>query len=309
MNPLRVLASHLHAALNEQDCFLCGMKAQQPVCAGCAADCPALAASHCWRCALPLAGVASKSVAASTTGLSATSAAISSTTPAETAVESTAETTVITSAKKSVHAPGPTLCGRCLHAPPHFDATIAAYAYGAPLDQALQAFKYRAALGLGGFLSDALLRAIAVRASATATPSAPAEFAAEAGTAAAAVVPDLIIPMPLFRRRLAERGFNQALELARPLARKQHIALDARAVRRVRDTPPQAGLPWDERARNIQNAFACTHPAAAAGLHVAVVDDVMTTGATLNEMARVLKAAGAARVSNWVVARTLPIAA
>ena len=275
MNPLRVLASHLQTALNEQDCFLCGMEAQQPVCAGCAGDCPALSASHCWRCALPLAGVAP----------------ISATRPA--------------------HTPGPKLCGRCLHAPPHFDATIAAYAYGAPLDQALQAFKYRAALGLGGFLSDALLRAVTVRASAsvtaTATARAPAGIAAGADTAAAP--PDLIVPMPLFRRRLAERGFNQALELARPLARKQRIALDARAVQRVRDTPPQAGLPWDERARNIQNAFACTRPAAVAGLHVAVVDDVMTTGATLNEMARILKAAGAARVSNWVVARTLPIAA
>ena len=119
---------------------------------------------------------------------------------------------------------------------------------------------------------------------------------------------DLILPMPLAPTRLKERGFNQALELARPIAKKRQIRLDAHTVRRVRDTPPQAQLPWKERARNIQGAFGCdaTSGTHLAGLRIAVVDDVMTTGATLNELARVLKAAGAAHVTNWVVARTLP---
>ena len=118
--------------------------------------------------------------------------------------------------------------------------------------------------------------------------------------------------MPLAPARLADRGFNQALELARPIAQRRRIAVDAQMVHRIRDTPPQALLPWKERARNIQGAFACTgtagsvNPRPLAGLRIAVVDDVMTTGSTLNELARVLKAAGATHITNWVVARTLP---
>ena len=240
MRILNTLAATLHAAANEQDCFLCGMTAQRPVCDGCTAACPALPATLCPRCALPSA---------------------------------TGET-----------------CGRCLQTAPHFDATVAAFAYGAPLDQALQAFKYRAALGLAGFLSGALAAAIRTR-----TAALPIGAQAE-----------LIVPMPLFRGRLAERGFNQALELARPLAKLRGAALETGAVRRIRDTPPQARLPWAERVSNIQDAFACAQPANVAGWRVAVVDDVMTTGATLNELARVLKSAGAAHVSNWIVARALP---
>ena len=199
-------------------------------------------------------------------------------------------------------------CGRCLVNPPHFDATVAAFAYGDPLDKALQAFKYRHALGLTRFLAAQLDRTLGVLARASLV----------AGSASPGV--DLIVPMPLARARLAQRGFNQALELARPLAQRRRIPLDAHAVRRIRDTPPQAQLPWKERARNIQGAFAyaagvtgavtgtVTGAAGTAltGLRVAVVDDVMTTGSTLNELARVLKANGAAHVSNWVIARTLP---
>lgn len=175
-------------------------------------------------------------------------------------------------------------CGRCLSHPPHYDHTIAALAYGDPLDQAVQAFKYRPALGLSRFLSGLLDEAVS---------------AATAGNQI-----DLIIPLPLAPARLTERGFNQALELARPLAARRRIRLEARAVRRIRNTPPQVQLPWKERARNIQGAFVCGLPLT--GLRVAVVDDVMTTGASLDEMARVLKGAGAAHVTNWVVARTLP---
>jgi predicted amidophosphoribosyltransferase len=256
MGMLRTFAARLTGtlrhALNEQDCFLCGMAASRSLCDACIAACPPLPDAVCPRCALPTSSGAT--------------------------------------------------CGRCLHTPPHFDATIAAFVYRAPIDQAVQAFKYGAVLGLGGFLSEALGRAL--------HNTQP---------------PDLIVPMPLYRRRLSERGFNQALELARPLlklrsplptphpnapvgqrANLQGVRLDATVVQRIRDTQPQAGLPWDERARNIKDAFACVKPAEVAGLRVAVVDDVITTGASLNEMARTLKAAGAAHVSNWVVARTFP---
>jgi ComF family protein len=112
----------------------------------------------------------------------------------------------------------------------------------------------------------------------------------------------LVVAMPLAAARQRERGFNQSLELARALVRRTSIPLAIGAVWLVRETQPQADLPWDDRARNVSGAFACT--AAVAGRHVIVVDDVMTTGASLDELARTLKRAGAARVENWVVART-----
>ena len=173
---------------------------------------------------------------------------------------------------------GGRVCGACLSDPPAFDATLCSLVYDWPTTRLIQAFKYQRALGLTRTLALA--------------PPAPAHS------------PDLVIPLPLSRQRLAARGYNQALEIARVLARRHRLTLDATAVARVRDTLPQAGLPWNERARNIRGAFAATRRFD--GLAVAVVDDVMTTGATLDEMARTLKAAGAVRVTNWVIARALP---
>ncbi len=110
--------------------------------------------------------------------------------------------------------------------------------------------------------------------------------------------------MPLGPARLGERGFNQALELARVASRLTNTPLTANACRRAHDRPPQAMLPWRERAKNIRGAF--VYNADLSGLRVAVVDDVMTTGATLNELARNLRKAGAAEIRGWMVARTLP---
>jgi predicted amidophosphoribosyltransferase len=115
---------------------------------------------------------------------------------------------------------------------------------------------------------------------------------------------DALIHALKYGGRLAERGFNQALEIARVVAGRTGIPLLPLACRKVVDTPPQATLPWKERAKNVRRAFVCD-----AGLRdkrIAVVDDVLTTGATLNELARVLRRAGAIRVDGWVVARTLP---
>jgi len=114
---------------------------------------------------------------------------------------------------------------------------------------------------------------------------------------------DVLVATPLSPARLRERGFNQAHELARHLARRCRVPVLPNAVRRVTDTAPQAALPRKERAQNVRGAFVCD--ADLTGLHVGVVDDVMTTGATLNELAKNLKYAGAARVSGCVVARTL----
>jgi ComF family protein len=175
--------------------------------------------------------------------------------------------------------PSGAVCGACLNRPPRFDRVSAPYAYRFPVDALIHAFKY------GGRLA----------------------HAAPLAAALAGAVPrdaDVIVPMPLAPRRLAQRGFNQALELARVVAARTGIALAADACRKVLDTVPQAALPWQERAKNVRRAFVCD--ADFTGLRVAVVDDVLTTGATLSEIARVLRRAGAISVAGWVVARTLP---
>jgi ComF family protein len=112
------------------------------------------------------------------------------------------------------------------------------------------------------------------------------------------------MPMPLHPGRLKERGFNQSLEIAKKISRWLDIPLSADVCQRTRDTPTQAGLKWKERRRNVRGAFACDLDLT--GKKIAVLDDVMTTGATLNEISRVLRGRGAAEVSAWVVARTLP---
>ena len=168
------------------------------------------------------------------------------------------------------------LCGRCLAEPPHFDATVAVFAYDFPADALVHALKVRGELALGRFLG-LLLAGLVTRFDV-----------------------DHVVPVPLAPARLRARGYNQAVEIARHIAPS---ALRLDLCSRNRDTPAQMDLPWAERKRNVRGAFACAR--ALDGATVAVVDDVMTTGATLEELARTLKRAGAARVTNWVVARTL----
>ena len=175
---------------------------------------------------------------------------------------------------------GGAVCGACQGSPPHFDATVAAFRYAFPVEHIVQGLKYRHRLPLAIWLADEL--AACIRGPGV----------------------DCILPLPLSAQRMRERGFNQAQEIARPLSRRFGLALVPDACARVRDCAPQASLPWKERQANIRNAFECRIDLS--GKSVAVVDDVMTTGATLNELARVLKRHGAARVENWVAARTLP---
>jgi ComF family protein len=173
------------------------------------------------------------------------------------------------------------VCGACLQQPPAFDHTLAAFSYRFPIDRLLHAFKYSDNLALTEILAKPLAR-----------------------LAADHPKPDLLMPMPLHPGRLKERGFNQSLEIAKPISRWLDIPLTADACQRTRDTPTQAGLKWKERRRNVRGAFACSLDLS--GGKIAVLDDVMTTGATLNEISRVLKDCGASEVSAWVVARTLP---
>jgi ComF family protein len=171
------------------------------------------------------------------------------------------------------------ICGRCLSHPPRFSHVAAALSYRFPIDGLVQRVKYAGDLTM----IDALAALLAPRAACEARP-------------------DILVPMPLAPLRLRERGFNQALEIARVLSRQLQLTLLPDCLRRTRDTAPQAMLPWNERRRNIRGAFACD--GGVQGLHVAVVDDVVTTGETLNEAARTLLRAGASKVVGWVVART-----
>lgn len=172
------------------------------------------------------------------------------------------------------------LCGRCLAHPPHYDRTLAAFNYGFPLDKLIQSFKYGHRLALAAYLGRELARL------------------------APDVAADLIVPLPLHPSRLRERGFNQALELARPVAATLGLPLDSRICTRIRHTPAQAGLPWKKREQNIRGAFHCARDLS--GRRILLVDDVMTTGASLDECARTLKLHGASEVVLLVVARTLP---
>jgi ComF family protein len=171
------------------------------------------------------------------------------------------------------------ICGQCLAHPPRFAKVIVALSYGFPIDAVIRRMKYTADLSLIEPLATLLIQRVTD-----------------------AVRPDCIVPMPLSTQRLRERGFNQSLELARALAHRLHIPIAASACRRVRHTPPQATLPMEQRRANIRGAFECDIELD--GARLVVVDDVLTSGATLNELARVLLRAGAAEVSGWVVART-----
>ncbi len=181
----------------------------------------------------------------------------------------------------ALESPQGAVCGRCLAQPPHYDATVAALAYEFPADTLVHALKFRGELALAPLLGNLLAPMIA-----------PGERI------------DCVVPVPLSARRLRERGYNQAVELARPLAAAARAPLELSLCERSRDAPPQIDLPWSERERNVRGAFRCTR--SLIGASVAVVDDVMTTGATLDEVAATLKGAGASQVVNWVIVRTSP---
>jgi len=181
---------------------------------------------------------------------------------------------------------GGSVCGHCLSDPPAFDATIAAFLYAFPIDRLIHSLKYQGRLALAEWCADAILAR------------------REPANSGVRSRPDRLIALPLAVLRQRERGYNQALEIARVIGARTGIPLLSRGFSRVRATPPQAALPWTERAKNVRGAFACDSDLS--GLAIALVDDVMTTGASLAEAAKVLKASGAVSVENWVVARTLP---
>ena len=176
------------------------------------------------------------------------------------------------------------LCGKCLRRLPAFDAAWAGYLYRAPFDHLVQRLKFNNALAVGrALLPD---WSAALRAHLAARPEPP---------------PEALIPIPLHRSRLRQRGYNQALELSRDLGSQMQLPVLHAALSRVRATAPMPGLDLTTRRRNVRGAFAAG--SAQLPSRVALIDDVMTSGATLNEAAKVLKRAGVEWVEVWVLSR------
>jgi len=176
------------------------------------------------------------------------------------------------------------MCGDCLETPPSFDAAWAGFVYQPPFDHLVQRLKFAQRLSCARALAPRWVESMRIRRSQVNEP-----------------LPQVLLPVPLHRSRLRQRGFNQALELARELKSEFNIPIRADAMRRTRATTPQPGLDIDQRKRNVRGAFevvAQDLPAC-----VALIDDVMTTGATLSEASKVLKRAGVQRVELWVLAR------
>jgi ComF family protein len=176
----------------------------------------------------------------------------------------------------------PRECARCRRDPPPYDRCHSAFDYDFPVDGMIQSLKYGGKLAMARVLGTLLARSVQ--------------------SAGLHLEVDLLLPVPLHPGKLAERGFNQSIEIARWTARMLRRPYVARALVRNRATRPQVGLPLAERVANLQGAFAVA--GSVRGKRVAVIDDVVTTGSTVREVAAALRRADASSVDIWCVART-----
>ncbi|MEL0081961.1 MAG: ComF family protein [Gammaproteobacteria bacterium] len=172
------------------------------------------------------------------------------------------------------------ICGECLGRPPAFDHTLAPLLYAPPADRLISQLKYGDRLAAGRTFARLLERHI---------------------RASDLSLPEAVMAVPLHGQRLKFRGFNQSQEIARPLAKALNLPLLTGRVIRHKATPTQTGLSGRARRKNLRGAFSVATPLP--DQHLALVDDVMTTGSTAGELAATFKKAGAARVDIWVVAR------
>lgn len=170
------------------------------------------------------------------------------------------------------------LCGQCAHQKPAIDRMLTTYHYQEPLRTLLHDFKYHEALYLGHFLAELMLNAAAEELSST----------------------QCLVPVPLHIRRLKQRGFNQAGVLAKLLAKKLHLPWEPTLCQKVMHTPPQASLTSKQRHKNLAHAFQVK---ASDYTHITLVDDLLTTGSTVNELASCFKSQGVEQVDVWCCAR------
>ncbi len=177
-------------------------------------------------------------------------------------------------------------CGQCIQQPPDIDYTLCLYHYQMPVDFLITELKYNQQLSHAKILGQCLLARL------------KKENIKE--------IPDFILPVPLHKQRLVKRGFNQSLEIARPIAKYFDIPIDLKTIRRNRQTLAQANLNITERKKNIRGCFELKlKDGALTGKHIVIIDDVVTTGSTINELAKLLKKAGAEKVGVWSIARAV----
>jgi len=170
-------------------------------------------------------------------------------------------------------------CGTCTSQPPPFEITVSAFQYKEPIRYLIRAFKYHSNYAAGHLLGSLLKNILQKRTE----------------------LPQRIIPVPLHSGRYRARGFNQAAELAKPIARALNMPLELKRCRRIRQTVPQASLHANLREKNIRNAFEVTEKIPAD--YVAIIDDVVTTGATVKELSRTLINSGIKRIEIWTCAK------
>lgn len=179
------------------------------------------------------------------------------------------------------------VCGQCLKQPQAFKQVVAPWTYSFPIDSLISRFKHQARWPLGHLLAHLL-----------------GQFLQHRYEDAALARPDCLLPVPLARKRLRERGFNQAAMLARWLSEDLNIPWDEHLLSRPRETVAQQDLDARTRKRNLHQAFALADGAQVKGRHLALIDDVLTTGATASSLARLLMDAGARQVDVYCLART-----
>lgn len=177
-------------------------------------------------------------------------------------------------------------CAQCLRKPPGFTQVVAPWRYDFPIDSLITRFKHHGKWPFGRLMGELLGQFLQHR--------------FDEGL----LRPDCLVPVPLANKRLRRRGFNQAAMLAHWLGRQLQLPVDDQQILRSRETPNQQGLDAKARKRNLEGAFALKDADGFYGKHVALVDDVLTTGSTADAIARLLNRAGASRVDVYCLART-----
>lgn len=172
------------------------------------------------------------------------------------------------------------LCGRCLSKPPEQHASMSLYKYQDPVDRLIADFKFKDKLYLSQFFAEQMVSKLNSR-----------------------TLPELLIPIPLHPHRLKQRGYNQSFELAKSLSKYLTIPVSNNYLERIINTQSQSSMPFKQRKKNIQHAFRATDKQPPK--HIALIDDVLTTGHTANAAAKTLKKVGVITIEVWTIARTI----